>query len=189
MVEGTLVNSKGSPALGHGFLFGLIQGAIQIVLGLLITNLHQPALTLPLSLVGILLAFFFYFLAGFQAAQSTGRVGTGAFAGLWTAIISALISLIGAYALATVNIDTFRQVGRAVLEDASRRLNQPMPTTADQFLLGAVTISGLGGFALSMIIGLLIGALGGLLGRGKTSRYSCIYDAAQHDIPGIPKHS
>src|SRR5512147_2935752 len=127
MVEGTLVKSKGSPALGYGFLFGLIQGIIQVVLGLLITNLHQPALTLPLSLVGALFAFFFYLLAGMKGAQSTGRVGTGAFAGLWTAIISSLISLIAAYALATVNINTVRQLGRAVLEDAAKRLNQPIP--------------------------------------------------------------
>ncbi|GCE07406.1 hypothetical protein KDAU_47350 [Dictyobacter aurantiacus] len=189
MVEGTLVKSKGSPALGYGFLFGLIQGVIQIVVGLLITNLHQPALTLPLSMLGVLFAFFFYFLAGVKATQSTGRVGTGAFAGLWTAVISALLSLIAAYSLATVNINTMRQIGRAVVEDAARRLNQPMPSTADQFLLGALTISGLGGFALSMILGLLIGALGGLIGRARTSRYSRIYDTALSVTPGAPKHS
>ncbi|GCE21651.1 hypothetical protein [Dictyobacter kobayashii] len=189
MVEGTLVKSKGSPALGHGFLFGLVLGVIQIVLGLLVSNLHQPALTLPLSLVGVLFALFFYFLAGVRASQSTGRVGTGAFAGLWTAIISALVSLIGAYSLATVNINTFRELQRVVIEDAAKRLNQPVPATAEQFLFGAVNASGLGSFTLSLLLGLLIGALGGLIGRGKTSRYSRIYDAARPAASATPKHS
>ena len=183
MVEGTLVKSKGSPALAYGLAFGILLGVIQVLLGLFLAYLHQPALTLPISLASILLALVIYFVAGTRAARVTGRVGTGAFGGMWTAIISALISLAGAYLFATNNLDNLRHITNLVIQDMSKRLNQPIPASADQFLLGAVTTSGLGSFLLSLLLGIFIGALGGLVGRRQTTRYSRIYERPAGNLP------
>ncbi|GCE28830.1 hypothetical protein KDA_43140 [Dictyobacter alpinus] len=183
MVEGTLVKSKGSPALAYGLLFGIILSIIQVALVLLLNYLRQPALTLPLSLAGLVLALVIYFSAGARAVRSTGRVGTGAFAGMWTAIISSLISLAAASLLAAGNSSTLHNMWNLMIEDMSKRLNQPIPATADQFLVGAVAATGLGSFLLMLLLGILIGAIGGMIGRSQTTRYSRVYDSARTNLP------
>ena len=93
-----------------------------------------------ISIVGYVVAILAYLLAGKRAAQQTGRVGTGASAGLLTAFISAVITW--AYSL------VYYATTSAPIH----------PFTVSEFVFGAITT-----MLLIMLFGAAIGAIGGLL--------------------------
>jgi len=106
MQERTIVERSGSPAFKYGLLFGILLGAFQVVLTLLTNYLNLGSFALFITIAGVVLALVVYLLAGIRASQETGRVGTGAFAGLWAGVVSAIIAFLGALLLAYVNLNT-----------------------------------------------------------------------------------
>src|SRR5947209_16316716 len=99
----------GNPAFRQGLLFGLLLALFSIVLNVILSlaglsTLFLGAIMMTFtsigyltSIVGLIVAILAYLATGRRAAQQTGRVGTGALAGLWTGFISAVITWLYAF--------------------------------------------------------------------------------------------
>jgi hypothetical protein len=102
------------------------------------------------SIGGLLVQIVVFLLVGLRAAQLTGRVATGALAGLWTGLISAVIT--DAYAIVSLFVS---------ISPGQNTLAQQLSSE-----FGIITIVfAIFGIVLALVIGLAIGALGGLIGK------------------------
>jgi len=187
MKERTIIERRGSSALKYGILFGILLGAFQVVLTLLTNYLNLGSFALFVTIGGFVLALIVYLLAGIRASQETGMMGTGAFAGLWTGVVSAIIVFLGALLLAYLNLGTLRQQADAAARATAERLHQTVPVTTDQLLLSTAAITGLTGLVLSILLGLIVGAIGGAIGRGRASRRTLVaQETAYRGVPTPP---
>jgi hypothetical protein len=144
---------SGNPAFRQGLLFGILLGIFTIVYNVILSlaglsTLFIGAIMLVytgsgllISIVGFIVAIMAYLVAGMRATQQTCRVGTGALAGLWTALTSAVITWV--YAL------LFYVTAPTIVA----------PPLSEMVLNSILSI------ALTMFFGAVIGALGGLLKR------------------------
>jgi hypothetical protein len=143
---------RGNPAFRQGLLFGILLALFTIVFNVILSlvgwSIWFIGVTMTtftatgwfISIVGYVAAILAYLLAGKRAAEQTGRVGTGASAGLWTGFISATITSVYSlvyYATTSAPVHPF---------------------TVSEFVLGAVTT-----IILALLFGAAIGAIGGLL--------------------------
>jgi hypothetical protein len=147
-------NSKRTrnPAIKQGLLFGILLGIFTIVFNIILSlaglstlfigaiMLVNTGSGLLISSVGFIAAILAYLVAGLRAARQTGRVRTGALAGLWTALIGAVITWV--YALLFYIAPTIIA-----------------PPLSVMFLNAILSI------ALTLLFGAAIGSLGGLLRR------------------------
>ena len=187
MQERTIVEKRGSPALKYGLLFGILLGAFQVVLTLLINYLNLGSFVLFITIGGFVLALIVYLLAGIRASQETGRVGTGAFAGLWTGVVSVIIGFLGALLLSYLNLGALRQQTAAAAQTVAHQVHQSLPATTDQLLLSTAVVTGVTGLVLSVLLGLIMGAIGGAIGRGRASRRTLVaQETTYHDVPTQP---
>ncbi len=187
MKERTIIERRGSSAFKFGILFGILLGAFQVVLTLLTNYLNLGGFALFVTIGGFVLALIVYLLAGIRASQETGMMGTGAFAGLWTGVVSAIILFLGALLLAYLNLGTLRQQADAAARATAERLHQTVPVTTDQLLLSTVAITGLTELVLSILLGLIVGAIGGAIGRGRASRRTLVaQETAYRGVPTPP---
>lgn len=141
-----------NPAFRQGLLFGFLLAVFTIVFNVLLSlvgwSIWFIGVTMTtftatgrfISIVGYVVAILAYLLAGRRAAQQTGRVGTGASAGSWTAFISAVIT----YAYSLVYYATTAAPVH--------------PFVVSEFVIGAVI-----GVILTMLFGAAVGTIGGLL--------------------------
>jgi hypothetical protein len=139
-----------NPAFRQGLLFGILLGIFTIVYNVILSFAGLSTLFIGsimlvytgsgvlISIVGFIVAILAYLVAGMRATQQTGRVGTGALAGLWTALTGAVITW--AYAL-------------LFYATAPTIAAPPLPVMALDSILS---------IALTMLFGAVIGALGGL---------------------------
>jgi hypothetical protein len=144
---------SGNPAFMQGLLFGILLGIFTIIYNVILSlaglsTLFIGAIMLVytgsgllISIVGFIVAILAYLVAGMRATQQTGRVGTGALAGLWTALIGAVITW--AYALL---------------------FYATAPTIAAP-PLSVMVLDAILSIALTLLFGTVIGSLGGLLKR------------------------
>jgi len=140
------------------------------------------------TLIGIVVALIVYLLAGIRASQETGRVGTGAFAGLWTGVVSVIIGFLGVLLLAYLHLGTLRQQAGAAAQTTANQLHLPLSVTTDQLLLSTAAVTVLTGLIFSVLLGLILGAIGGLIGRGRASRKTLVsQEATYHDVPTPPQ--
>lgn len=102
------------------------------------------------SIGGLLVQIVVYLLVGLRAAQLTGRVATGALAGLWTGLISAVIT--DAYAIVSLFVS------------ASPGQNTLAGQLSSEFGFLTIVFAILG-IVLALVLGIVIGALGGLIGK------------------------
>jgi|GEM_PF-5957832 len=166
MYAATTTTSR--PPLREGLLVGSTLGLVLIILRLL--SLPGYAGTL-VSALALALALAAYFVSGLQAAQQTGSIQTGAFAGLVTAFVSSLLSL-GAMLIVTV-------MRQEQLHNTLSSLNLALQQAGINFhiteslLLGGMLLGLLVVLLLSLLVGLAMGALGGSL--GKQRRQADIY--------------
>lgn len=187
MQERNIVQRTGVPALKYGILFGLLLGAFQVVLTYLTNYLNLGNFALYITITGVVVALIVYLLAGIRASQETGRMGTGAFAGLWTGVVSAIIGFLGALLLASLNLKTLRQQAAAAAQAAAHQVHQAVPVTTDQLLISSAVVTALSGLVVSILLGLIIGAIGGAIGRGRTSRKTVVVeDTTLRDVPTPP---
>ena len=140
----------GNPAFRQGLLFGILLGIFTIIYNAILSlaglsTLFIGAIMLVytgsgflISMVGFIVAILAYVVAGMRATKQTGRVGTAALAGLWTALIGAVITWV--YAL------LFYATTPAIAA----------PPLSEMVLDAILSI------ALTMLFGAVIGALGGL---------------------------
>jgi hypothetical protein len=137
----------------QGLLFGILLGILTIVYNVILSlaglsTLFIGAIMLVytgsgllISIVGFIVAILAYLVAGMRATQQTGRVGTGALAGLWSALIGAVITWV--YAL------LFYATSSAIVAPP----------------LSVMVLDAILSIALTMLFGAVIGALGGLFRR------------------------
>ena len=139
-------------AIRQGLLFGILLGLFNIVFNVILSFTGLSTLFigtirfvytgsgLLISIVGFIVALLAYLVAGMRATQQTGRVGTGALAGLWTALIGAVITWVFAlifYVAPTISAPPF----------------------------SAMVLDAILSIALTMLFGAVIGALGGVFRR------------------------
>jgi hypothetical protein len=146
----TNTTRTGNPAFRQGLLFGILLGLFSIVFNVILSlarlsTLFNGAIQITftgigylISIVGLIVAILAYLIAGRRASQQTGRVGTGALAGLWTGLIGAVITW-----------------GYAFVFFATS------PTNAPQ--LSGLILSAIVSIALTLLFGAGIGTPGGLL--------------------------
>jgi hypothetical protein len=157
-------------ALEQGIVFGVILGVIQVLFYLLNRSITAVEWALPVSIIGLVIAVLMYLFAGIQAAHHTGRVGSGAFAGIWTGIISSLMSLILSFLLGLTSPVILQQQVQAAVATTAGRINQAPLATGDQLLLNFITNSGLINLICVITLGLIIGSIGGLIGAPRANQ-------------------
>ena len=139
------------PALREGLVFGVISGIIAIPVNLL-QNLHiSDLLGNILGVLFLMVLIALNWLSGVRASQWTGRVGTGALAGV-------LMELVGFLFGAILTLTRIFVVATPLHQMLSHATAGPV--------LQFITLSGIG-FVGYLLLGALIGAMGGLIGRGR----------------------
>ena len=139
------------PALREGLVFGVISGIIGIAYNLLLNYVVSGMVGNILAVLFFLVLIALNLLAGVRASQWTGRVGTGARAGVITQLIA---SLFGAILTLT----------KIFLPGTL--LHQMFLNTTVWPVLQFITLSGIG-FVVILLLGAVIGAMGGLIGRNR----------------------
>ncbi len=160
----TSVVPSGLVARKTGITVGLVLGVIQIVFGLLSAYAGLSFLA-PGSLICMLVWALAFLYTGYKASQQTGRAGTGALAGLWTALIAGIISFAYEIILFLVNRDAVRQALQTSLNNSGLNMTIDNATAATYVIIGYLVL-----FALGIGFGAAFGALGGLIGRGRANR-------------------
>jgi hypothetical protein len=150
----------GHPALREGLVFGMILGIFELVAGLLQNFVALHSLDTVFSVMFLILTIALNLLAGIRASQQTGRVSTGALAGLIVELISSVFGTIKILADIFV-FDTL--LHRWLLPATSEQAQQ---FNTNQFVT-FVIIGLISGFVVLPLLGALIGAIGGLIGRGR----------------------
>jgi hypothetical protein len=161
----TRTTTTGSPAFRTGVTFGIILGIIQIAVGLINTYAKVGGMISLINIIGIIVAIILYLLAGLIAARQTGRVGSGAFAGLWTGVISSILGFIATLLFTYLNRAGLRRTALSAAQTAAGQIHQSVPAITTQTVLGAAIVAGILGILLSILLGLILGAIGGLFGR------------------------
>jgi hypothetical protein len=137
------------PALREGLVFGVTLGIIVITGNLLQNFVGSNMLGNILGVMVLIVVIALNLLVGIRASQRTGRVGTGALAGLIMELISFLFGAI----LTLTKIFVFDTPLHHILTHATSEL-------AQQF----ITVSSIS-FVVYLLLGAVIGAIGGLIGR------------------------
>jgi hypothetical protein len=123
-----------------GFAYTLLQ--IYVVSGMLATILGVLSFMVLIALNG---------LSGVRASQWTGRVGTGARAGVITQLIAFLFGVLSTLTKLFI---------------PGTLLHQMFSNATAWQALQFITLSGIG-FVVSLLLGALLGAMGGLIGRNR----------------------
>ena len=147
----------GHPALREGLVFGMILGIFELVAGLLQNFVVLHSLNTVFTVMFLILTIALNLLAGIRASQQTGRVSTGALAGLIVELISSVFSSIKILADIFV-FDTL--LHRWLLQAFS---GQAQLFNTNQFVSFVITELIIG-FVVMPLLGALIGAIGGLIG-------------------------
>ena len=144
----------GHPALREGLMFGTILGIFELVTGLLQNFVVLHSLGTVFSVMFLILTISLNLLAGVRASQQTGIVSTGALAGLIVELISSVFGTIKILADIFV-FDTL--LHHWLLQSTSEQAQQFIVT----FVIAEIII----GFAVIPLLGAVIGAIGGLIGK------------------------
>ena len=158
--------SPGRVIFLEGLIFGVSLGIVHSILYFL--NMFLLA-QYSLSTLGLLLIVFLwlgvFFWAGVRGARQTARVGTGALAGLMTAVFAGIIAFVALIVYASINAPVLGQQ----LSDfySSQGLSVGADTTNAIFI--AYTIGGIVIWLLGIGMGAAMGVLGGLLGRSQST--------------------
>ncbi len=113
-----------------------------------------------LPLVGILLVFSLFGLAGLQGGRRTGQTGMGSLAGFWCALVSMLILFLFAFFLGFAFMPRMEQILAGDLDYQRSNLKD-----LKAYSIWNILDSGFSHAFLSPIFGAGFGALGGLAGK------------------------
>src|SRR5215469_13594689 len=145
----------GHPALREGLVFGVTLWIVTLPAALLQPFVHPNGLVTSLRMLFFLVTIALTLLAGFRASLRTGRVRTGALAGLIMGLISSLLEYITSLTTIFVFDTPFHH--RLSLATATQ-LQQGITTYSIIFLIVIV---------VELLLGAGIGAIGGLIGRSR----------------------
>jgi hypothetical protein len=161
-----IFNRISQPSLRQGILFGLILGAIEIVVWVLGSFFGQASIQSILSIVSLTAFLLAGYLAGLRAAQATGKMKTGVIAGLWTGLIGNLLVALFLFVLELIFLPT--QVALTKFYLKSHQSDFPSLKTSDitpSYVLTGFLINLLPQIAFYIVITLVGGILGSFLGR------------------------
>lgn len=158
-------HTSGSPALRVGALFGLIWGVLLIANYYLVTAQGVRAT----SIASLVLALVVYLVAGYLAAARTGLVRTGLLAGLWTGFFSSLLNAIGVTVLLLSDPAVVEKIRQASLR-AAQAAGQPVPALTNGLIIASSVVTLVLGLIAATVVGLGVGALGGLIGKSRAPR-------------------
>ena len=147
------VSLTGHPALREGLVFGVILGIISFAADLLHNFLNSNTLISMIGVLFLIITIALNLLAGVRASQQTGRVGTGALAGL---IMQLMSSLLGVISILT-ELFVFNSQLHRLFQSLSPAAASDM---AQQFITVQIIYT-----VVVLVIGAVIGAIGGLIGR------------------------
>ncbi len=147
------ISLTGHPALREGLVFGVILGIISFATDLLHNFLNSNTLISMIGVLFLIITITLNLLAGVRASQQTGRVGTGALAGLIMQLIS---SLLGVISILT-ELFVFNSQLHRLFQSLSPAAASDM---AQQFITAQIIYT-----VVVLVIGAVIGAIGGLIGR------------------------
>jgi len=139
-----------NPALRQGLFFGVILGIILIALSFFTSGLLIP----------LILCLLAAFMAGMRASQETGKLSTGALAGLWTGLFGLFIPTVISMILLFVNLDAVRKNAQTIADQQHLHI-----TYTNSLILTNLLINFLIIIALGILFGIAGGAVGGNIGR------------------------
>lgn len=148
-----------NPALIQGITMGVALGIILVILNLVGMVGALGGLFLIISIIAALAAYFY---AGMRTSQITETIGSGALAGLLTALIGSLFY--SAYFLILIFVNMASLLSNA--EKAAGQSGSTVHITSGVIIGGAVFYLVLV-IILSILVGLGLGALGGAVGRAR----------------------
>jgi hypothetical protein len=147
----------GHPALREGLVFGVTLWIITLPAALLPNFVPTNSLVTILGALSFLVAIALNLFAGVRASQRTGRVRTGALAGVIMGLISSLLGTI----TSLITFFVFDTPLHHIFSDAtSAQVQQIITVWIISFVIGFVV-----GLPLQWAG---IGAIGGLIGRRRT---------------------
>jgi|SRR6266516_3674118 len=141
------------PALREGLVFGVIIGIITFATNLLHNFLNSNTLISIIGVLFLIITIALNLLAGVRASRQTGRVGTGALAGLIMQLISSLFGVI------SILTELF------VFNSILHRLFQSLSPAATSAMAQQFITAGIISTVVILLVGAVIGAIGGLIGR------------------------
>lgn len=162
------------PSLRHGLFWGLILGGSEIILSVATSIIPQAGVQSFLGTVALALFIILGFMAGQRAAQETGRLGSGAMAGLWAGLIGSVLWGVAQFVQILILLPTLVSEAKSYFQTHPKQLpsgyNPANLTSTD------VLLANLEPLVLSLIFytlfALIGGALGGMLGRRRVARSS-----------------
>lgn len=157
--------SSGSPALRIGALFGLGWGVL-LIANYFLTQVEGVRFT---TVASYIIALVVYLVAGILAASQTGLVRTGLLAGLWTGLISSVVNAIGVTIILLTDHALVEQMRQAALH-AAQAAGASAPQLTDQVIILGSVLALVLEIIAATVIGLGVGALGGLIGKSRNSR-------------------
>jgi uncharacterized membrane protein len=157
--------SSGKVAWKQGLIFGLGLAVINIIFTVIGDFAHLGGAGFLITILAFLVDLAAYGFAGFQASKQTGRAGTGSLAGLFTGLIASIIGAVVSIVLFfTVLMDSAVQAA----QKASTSSNVSADTMKNIVIGGYIGIA-VFGVLIALGIGAGVGALGGLVGRGRAN--------------------
>ena len=154
----TSSTSSGRPALRFGALFGLGWGVLLVANYYLVQN--QSA-SFP-TLATLVLSLAVYLVAGLRAAAQTGTISTGLIAGLLAGLFSSLLNAALVMALLLTDhalLEKLRRAGQNFVH-----VTVAGATSDAQYLIYAAILLVVG-ILVATVVGLALGALGGVVGK------------------------
>lgn len=161
-MQGQVTPRQGNAAFiwKWGVIFGIILGAIQIILSLLSLGTIGTIIEVLVWLIG-------FFLIGIFAARRTGRVGTGALMGLVTGLIGGLIVVIFAIIQISANGPEITRAIDQAVSSAQRQGRHISLSEVRAIAIVGIVIGLIVTVGFELGLGAGIGALGGLVGRSQ----------------------
>ncbi len=147
-------------ALNYGLIVGVALGVIQILLDLVSAPFFST-----FGFGSWILWALGFGVAGFLAAQKTGRASAGTMGGFWAALVGGILMMVYGLILSLVSADTARIVFQQALDSNGNSLHW---TLTNAQVVGISLLFFGSFFALSLGFGALFGLLGGLIGRSQS---------------------
>lgn len=169
--------AKRVSAFRIGLLFGIILAVILIALGFLG---QIGALGFIVSIVSIVISLVAYFFAGYRASMQSGKINTGLLAGMWTGLISELLSGIVSVVLLLPRLHEFtNQINQSIAASGGQSNVRFDDTGSLAIYIAGVVIS----IILVGAIALGIGAIGGAVGKGRAPLPQQAYQESLYQSP------
>ncbi|HLW01917.1 MAG TPA: hypothetical protein VKT82_24900 [Ktedonobacterales bacterium] len=151
-----------------GIIAGVILGVLHILIALPTLGLLGTLIDLVVWLVG-------FFVIGLFAARHTGRVGTGALAGLVTGLVTGLIGVLFGIVEIASNGAQFTQALNNAAQQAQQQGQNISSSELHTIAVVGIIIGLFITVAVELGLGAGIGALGGLVGRSQAPQAAAPY--------------